>query len=633
MCRNATVRMSGAATILLHAFSIGSIHAQTIEPALEWRRIGSASIEMALPAAATGPVTRVWYNSDGDSLFAQTRSGRIWTTTDFESWKPAAGQNVPTRIRIAAARLPEQNARFEPVNGSTRAYAIGRFVYRSDDAGRNWVPVTAYRNTSILGEGMLDIAASPRDADELTVATQFGIWRSLDGGATWSGLNDGLPNFPATRLLAVPNGLRAARAALPLLNGAEMEIEWLPGERSSWRETESVQTAQERALRAAIGQRHNVNIVTIATSGDWIYAGSADGRLFTSPDQGQSWTVANMRSDGAVRSIYVNPKDPRVAVLALSGSGQRIMRTYTGGRDWFDATGPLPAGAVFAVTAEPASGALYVAMAGGVYHTTADLSNLVPTISWQRISAGLPADASPLDVRLDDNGNQLFVLMSDHGLYATMAPHRLKDLAVVNAADYSARPAAPGTLLSILGNRFDRATAGGFAAPVLPSTDFETQIQVPFEVQGATLPLVVENSAGRRSFGLPLAPVSPAVFTDRDGTPLLLDADSGEALDAANPAHSGTRIQILATGLGRVVPSWPSGVPAPVDNPPRVEATVTVYLDREPLPVTRATLAPGYIGFYLIEVQLPKIVNAGPAEVFIEAAGRSSNRVRLYLLP
>ena len=106
MCRNATVRGLGAAIILLHASSIGTIRAQTVEPTLEWRRIGSTSIDMALPAPATGPVARVWYNADGSALFAQTRNGRIWTSTDFETWKPSAGQIVPTKIRIAAARLP-----------------------------------------------------------------------------------------------------------------------------------------------------------------------------------------------------------------------------------------------------------------------------------------------------------------------------------------------------------------------------------------------------------------------------------------------------------------------------------------------------------------------------------------------
>jgi hypothetical protein len=35
----------------------------------------------------------------------------------------------------------------------------------------------------------------------------------------------------------------------------------------------------------------------------------------------------------------------------------------------------------------------------------------------------------------------------------------------------------------------------------------------------------------------------------------------------------------------------------------------------------------------LIEVQLPQLVNAGSAELYIEAGDRQSNRVRLYLSP
>jgi uncharacterized protein (TIGR03437 family) len=49
--------------------------------------------------------------------------------------------------------------------------------------------------------------------------------------------------------------------------------------------------------------------------------------------------------------------------------------------------------------------------------------------------------------------------------------------------------------------------------------------------------------------------------------------------------------------------------------------------------VTRAALAPGYIGFYLIEVQLPALVNAGAAELYIAADGQESNRVQVVLEP
>ena len=70
-----------------------------------------------------------------------------------------------------------------------------------------------------------------------------------------------------------------------------------------------------------------------------------------------------------------------------------------------------------------------------------------------------------------------------------------------------------------------------------------------------------------------------------------------------------------------------------MDAPPAVVAKVRAWLDRTPVEVTRAVLAPGYVGFYLIEIELPGIVNYGPAELYIEAEGRESNRVRVFIEP
>ena len=114
---------------------------------------------------------------------------------------------------------------------------------------------------------------------------------------------------------------------------------------------------------------------------------------------------------------------------------------------------------------------------------------------------------------------------------------------------------------------------------------------------------------------------------------MLLDGDSGVMLDAATPAHTGSRVQILASGLGRVTPEWPAGLAAPSDNPPRVAGTVQAFLDRTPVEVTRAVLAPGYVGLYLVEINVPKIANYGPAELYIEVGGAPSNRVRVYIEP
>jgi uncharacterized protein (TIGR03437 family) len=102
-------------------------------------------------------------------------------------------------------------------------------------------------------------------------------------------------------------------------------------------------------------------------------------------------------------------------------------------------------------------------------------------------------------------------------------------------------------------------------------------------------------------------------------------------VDALNPVRPGAHLQVLATGLGRVKPDWPAGTPAPSDHPPEVVAALRVLVDGAPAKVTHAALAPGYIGFYLVEFDAPDFLDAGLAEVVVEAAGRTSNPVRLYV--
>ena len=80
-------------------------------------------------------------------------------------------------------------------------------------------------------------------------------------------------------------------------------------------------------------------------------------------------------------------------------------------------------------------------------------------------------------------------------------------------------------------------------------------------------------------------------------------------------------------------PDWPAGLPAPVQDPPKVIAPVKAWLDRTPLEVTRATLAPGYAGLYLIDLQLPAVLNRGTSELYIEAGDAASNRVQLWTEP
>src|ERR1035441_9275857 len=194
-----------------------------------------------------------------------------------------------------------------------------------------------------------------------------------------------------------------------------------------------------------------------------------------------------------------------------------------------DALNPsLPTAPAHAVTGERAAGAVYVATDRGVFWAQADLDNAgTPNVNWISLSDRLPAGTGATDVRLDAAGIQLYAAVEGYGVYATAAPHRLRNLRLVNAADFSTRAAAPGSLLSVIGGRVTSARGGNLDYPVLAAADDASQIQVPFDAVGPNVTLALETGIGNVRLGMQVQPVSPAIFVGLDGTPILQDAETG----------------------------------------------------------------------------------------------------------
>ncbi|MGH9558973.1 MAG: hypothetical protein ACRD30_07000 [Bryobacteraceae bacterium] len=608
-----------AATVLV----AGGLSAQAVPDS--WRRVGNSVVDRSLADLATGPVVRVWYTASG-SLMTQSVSGRVFQTADFETWQAIDAAPPANQDQFTPIRLPEADAVVKSRPGSSTAYAVGKFAWRSDDGGASWDNLTDFQGFSILGGDLRDLAISPSSDDQVVVAGTDGVFRSMDGGKSWSGLNQGLPNLRAARLLSLPAGDEGVKLALADGNS----VEWEPGQKRAWTPDENTGLAGELEQRRIYSARLGADVTAIAVSSDYIFVGMNDGRITVSADRGATWRNQVFSDAGAVERFWVNADDPRIALAALAGTaGARVVRTEDGAQ-WDDLTGNLPETAVHGITADRGSGAIYTATDSGVFMAYTNFNVLGTPPQWTSLPR--PAPGAVMDVKLDGQGNQLWAAVDGFGVYATLAPHRARDPRVVSTADLIARAAAPGSLVSVLGLRVNAARADGLAVPVLTASDAESQLQIPFEARGSSLSLAIDSPNGPVTLPpVSLASAAPAIF-NRDGSPMLLDADTGVMLDAMNPAHSRGRIQILATGLGSVRPDWPTGVPGPLDNPPEVAAAVHAYLDREPVEVTRAVLAP-YIGFYLVEIEVPKIVNYGPEELYIEVNGQQSNRVRVYIEP
>ena len=634
MCQKGTTRTLARLAALALA-AVAAVSAQTTD----WRRIGNSSADIQLASPVTGKVIQVWYSDDGSLLYALTASGKLFQTLNFESWDPATGDPKPPAIfNRAPARTPDPSATFVALRSdSVEMWGLGSQLFRSLDNGTSWEPLTAYRTQSVVGPGMHSVAVSPRDPDQIAVANDYGVWRSMDGGLTWAGLNQYLPNLSVERILATPSGAQGVRIQTGSLGVLE-----LPPGASVWQPLPALATlaTEEIETRRLYSARVHADVTTFSgfTSGanKVVYAGTSDGQIFKSVDGGESFVPSQSSpalKGQTVERIFVDPVLPGMALAALSGDGPRVLRSVSEGKVWDDISSDLPKTAVHSITADRSSGAVYVATDAGVYYTHAGLTAATTAESWNSVSSALPA-ARALDVQLDPRRVQLYAALEGYGVYAAPAPHRGRILRLLNAADNSARPAAPGSLLSVVGQRVNEATAGGLNYPVWNTAGTDSQIQVPFEAVGPTVALALHTAAGTTvDRDLRVQPVSPAILVNRDGLPALFDADSGMPIGAGNAAHSGQRVQIMATGLGKVRPDWFTGRPAPAENPPAVVADVRTYLDRNPVSTNAATLAPGYVGLYLVEVQLPVVSNYGAMELHLSVDGQDSNRVQIVIVP
>jgi uncharacterized protein (TIGR03437 family) len=580
-----------------------------------WTRVAGTTINEGLAGAASGPVAAVWYAAGTGRLLAATESGRVFETADFVNWRLNADVAVPSENSgvVGAASVPEAGAKVQAAGA--RLYAAGRSnVFASDDSGRTWLNLTGYNNRSVIGDGFTALATAPGNPQEISAANQFGVWRSLDGGLSWRSLNQDLPNLTVRKLID--------RRTAMLADGTLAEVQ-----AGAWTPIEG--TDPEITLRARFGSSPSAAVL----SGTTAYAGTSDGRLLVSRDSGATWNEAPRIAAESIARIWVDSDRPDVA---LAAAGAHLYRTVNGGLFWDEVTGALQSGAIHGIAADRSAGVVYAATDRGVFSGTLSLNDAgAAATNWKFVARDLPV-APAWDVRLNPD-NTLTVALDGYGVFESAAPHQTRNVRIVSGADLTDRPAAPGSLISVLGAKVEtvgnQAGSPGVSYPVLASSEENSQLQVPFEAASGTFLLSLENATDRWSVPLTVQEASPAIFVDAEGAPLILDAASGLVVDPKLAVYAGSTVQILATGLGKVTPEWPTGVPAPADSPPVVAGTVTAFLDGRPIEVARAVLAPGYVGYYLVELQIPAIVNRGASELRIVMNGVESNRVKLYLEP
>ncbi len=375
-------------------------------------------------------------------LLAQTAAGRVFETADFIHWRLNTTDTAPSRdYEQNPASVPETGARVQAA--ASRLYAIGSGnLYVSDDRGRGWLNLTGFNGISVIGGGFAALAVSPSNALEISAANRFGVWRSLDGGISWSGLNEELPNLLVRRLLG--------RRTVMLADGSMLGVK-----AGVW--ASAAESNPEAGLIARFSGTAHVVLSAATGTGSVAYAGTPDGRLLASRDDGATWVEApRVTGVSRIDRIWQDSERPEVA---LAVGGDKLLRTINGGQFWDDVTGALPDRQFHGVTADRSADVVYVATDRGVFSGSLSLNDAGPAATnWVSISRDLPA-AAAWDVLLNPD-NTLTVALDGYGVFESPAPHRTRNVRIVNGADMSDRAAAPGSLISVLGANVNAVRSG-----------------------------------------------------------------------------------------------------------------------------------------------------------------------------
>lgn len=167
----------------------------------EWQRqaesggltldVSGAENFTTLVALAASPVERgvLWAGSDDGRLHVTRDGGATWTSVEG-NLRTASRNTVPENTWIPHVEpSPHDAATAFVVLDNHRRSDWTPYVYRTTDFGRTWRSLA----TPALRGYALSIQQDPVDPDLLFLGTEFGLWASIDGGASWLPFTHGVP--------------------------------------------------------------------------------------------------------------------------------------------------------------------------------------------------------------------------------------------------------------------------------------------------------------------------------------------------------------------------------------------------------------------------------------------------------
>ncbi len=308
---------------------------------MRWRCIG--------PFRGGRTVGAVGIPSQPNVFYIGVNNGGVWKTNDYgRTWKPIFDEQPTGSIGDVA--VAESNPNIVYVGSGEGLHrpdlSVGDGLYKSTDGGKTWQHM-GLRDAQQIG----GISVDPKNPNRVFVAAlghpyganaERGVYRSLDGGATWQKVLYKNENVGAVQVTLDPQNSQIVYADLweerhgPWENGA-----W-PGPGSglykstdggtTWRQlTKGLPTFEQGLGRIGFGICHEKPNIIYAT----VDANQQNIGIYRSDDAGESWRklsndprTVGRGSDFA--EIKPHPKNPDIVYVSNTAAYQ----STDGGKTW-----------------------------------------------------------------------------------------------------------------------------------------------------------------------------------------------------------------------------------------------------------------------------------------------------------
>ena len=509
--------------------------------------------------------------TDASKVYAGTGevfTGGVYYSTDAgATWSLGTGLSIPTIRGIA----------IDPVTPATLYAGTPLSLYRSTNGGATWSPLGNTAGVT-ANKGFLTVAADPTTSGRVYAATDGAdVMRTTDGGTTWTAADVSLV---ATQVLSLTTA--SGNAVIAGTGGCEV--------------FRSVDAAASWTRTNSIGNVYDVFALATAPSNpSVIYSGGAFATFYRSVDGGISWTVPTSPGFGELHAIGVEAGNANVVYVGLTSSGG-IRKSTDGGATWAAANAGLPTSVVvYAIATDPVTPATLYASVGGTVYKSVDAGT-----SWTSASSGLASGAlalaidpaAPATVYAGTGGSGVYKSVDGGASWSPAAT----GMGAVTIRSLALDPAHPGTLIAGGTSGVFRSTDGAVTWSTLNQGLINGDVYA------------VLTGPGSRIF----------VGTNGDGVQTLLapcgnrTADPGEQCDDGNGADGDgcsarCTVEILPTATPTVTATptptktaTPTATATPTSNatftPGGATATPTVTptptVTRTPTPTSTATPLP-----------------------------------------